>query len=317
MFSLFGIHNVLQEAIMQMPDFKYGVMLGYVEVCGMTLFSFLERRYTTKETGHVAPYNQYIILTACLFCSSGFSNMSLNYINYPTKVVFRSCKLIPAMIISTIINRRTFSSIEYICAGTISGGLVLFAAADWKLSPSFNSLGITLVSLSVFADAILPNYQERLFIFGSSRLEVTLYTNFFTFIVMTISTGLSGDLAAVLKLAISSNELACYLTVYTLISYAAISSYMMIVKNYGGVTAVLLATARKAMTIALSFILFPKPFSWMYVAGAICVLSGLTTVSLVRQYSKKECNSQSDEIVKCEAKPLVEENVQSEQENNT
>merc|ERR1740136_302528 len=49
MFSLFGIHNVLQEAIMQMPDFKYGVMLGYVEVCGMTLFSFF--RETIYDQG--------------------------------------------------------------------------------------------------------------------------------------------------------------------------------------------------------------------------------------------------------------------------
>lgn len=41
--------------------------------------------------------------------------------------------------------------------------------------PPFSSFsgcrGITLVSLSVVCDAVLPNLQERLFAEGSSRLE--------------------------------------------------------------------------------------------------------------------------------------------------
>jgi len=314
MIILFSIHNVLQEAIMKLPNFKYGVMLGYMEVLGVTVCSFLERRYMTKETGHVAPLSQYTLLTACLLASSALSSTSLNYINFPTKVVFRSCKLLPAMLISTIINRRVFTSNEYTCAFLISIGLILFAAADWKLTPSFNSWGIMLVSLSVVADAILPNAQERLFKLGSSRLEVTLYTNFFTLLAMTVTTTLSGDFVAVLKLATSSNELACYLAVYTLISYAAISTFMMIVKTYGGVTAVLLGTTRKAMSIALSFILFPKAFSWMYIAGAACVLGGLTTISLVKQFKKDEPSTHLDKLERCERLPIIEENEESIQQ---
>jgi len=314
MIILFSVHNVLQEAIMKLPNFKYGVMLGYMEVLGVTVCSYLERKYMTKEIGHVAPLSQYTLLTACLLASSALSSMSLNYINFPTKVVFRSCKLLPAMLISTIINRRVFSSNEYTCAFAISTGLILFAAADWKLTPSFNSWGISLVSLSVVADAILPNAQERLFKLGSSRLEVTMYTNFFTLIAMTFTTILSGDFVAVLKLATSSNELACYLAVYTLISYAAISTFMMIVKTYGGVTAVLLGTTRKAMSIALSFILFPKAFSWMYVAGGACVLGGLTTISLVKQFKKEEHCIQPNEPESCETLPIIEENEESIQQ---
>jgi len=298
MMFFFGIHNVLQEAIMKFPDFKYGIMLGYMEVLGVTICSFVERRYITKETGHVAPLSYYPYLTACLMASSALSNMSLNYINFPTKVVFRSCKLLPTMVISTIMNRRVFSSNQYVCAIAISTGLVMFAAADWKLTPTFNSLGLTLVSLSVIADAILPNAQEKLFNMGSSRLEVTFYTNFFTLIGLTISTIASGDLIAVLKLSTSNSQLACYLAFYTAISYVAISSFMLIVKEFGGVAAVVLGTARKAMSIILSFIVFPKPFSWLYVAGAGFVLGGLLTVSLTKHIEKKkstiESNNQED-----------------------
>jgi hypothetical protein len=34
MFLFFGVHNILQEAMMRIPGFKHGVMLGYMEVLG-------------------------------------------------------------------------------------------------------------------------------------------------------------------------------------------------------------------------------------------------------------------------------------------
>lgn len=301
MFIFFGAHNILQEAIMKIPGFTHGVMLGYMEVIGVTICSFLERKYVAKETNRVAPISAYPLLTICLMASSSLSNMSLNYINFPTKVVFRSCKLIPTMIIATMLNKQTFSSVEYTSALAISAGLVIFAAVDWKLTPTYNPIGLVLVGLSVVADAILPNAQEKLFKLGSSRLEVTFYTNFFTLIAMSVTTLASGTLPAAMKLAFSDRQLAMYMIVYTGISYIAISTFMMIVKKYGGVAAVLLATARKAMTLILSFLLFPKAFSWYYVVGATLVLGGLLTVSMMKLNKKKK------EKVIDEVEPLLDD----------
>lgn len=304
MFIFFGIHNILQEAMMKVPGFN-GVMLSYMEVLGVTICSFVERRYVVKETGRVAPLQNYPLLTVCLLSSSCLSNVSLNYINFPTKVVFRSCKLIPTMIIATFLNKRVFKSYEYVCAIAISLGLVVFAAADWKLTPSFHPTGLILVSLSVVADAILPNAQERLFRLGSSRLEVTYFTNLFTLIAMTVITLGSGDLVKVAKLAMTSDtNLVTYMVVYTFIAYIAISAFMMIVKNYGGVTAVLLSTARKGMTLILSFLLFPKKFSWFYVLGAALVLGGLLVVSLTKHMRPKQGGEAQKKI---EMKPLIQD----------
>mmetsp|Transcript_16697 Transcript_16697/g.23666 ORF Transcript_16697/g.23666 Transcript_16697/m.23666 type:complete len:386 (+) Transcript_16697:159-1316(+) len=291
MFVFFGAHNILQEAIMKIPGFTHGIMLGYFEVVGVTICSFLERNYIARERGRVAPLRSYTALTLCLMMSSSFSNMSLNFINFPTKVVFRSCKLIPAMVIATIINRRVFRSSEYLAAFSITIGLILFAAADWKLTPSFNPIGLVLVSLSVIADAVLPNLQENLFTHGSSRLEVIYYSNIFALVFMTMSTFISGDLFAVFKLASMDPHLQLYLVIYTAISYIAITFYMKIVKKFGGVVAVLLATVRKAMTLSLSFLLFPKDFSWYYVFGAVLVLGGLLAASLIKQMTPKQDNN--------------------------
>lgn len=290
-FLFFGVHNYLQEAIMSVPGFNFGVMLGYLEVLGVTICSFLERRCVARETQRVAPISAYPLLTICLLSSSSLSNLSLNYINFPTKVVFRSCKLIPTMVVASIVHKRTFSVLEYGCAFCICAGLVLFAAADWSLAPSFHPIGLAFVILSVCADAVLPNAQERLFGMGSSRLEVTFYTNIFTLIAMTATTLLSGDLLGSMRFVMGSPDrttLCHYIFVYTFIAYIAISCHMNVVRRFGGVSSVLLATGRKGMTLILSFLLFPKAFSWYYVLGALMVLGGLLLSSLIKIRNKNK-----------------------------
>lgn len=293
-YIFFGLHNYLQEAIMAVPGFKFGVMLGHLEVLGVTVCSFLERRYVAGETKRIAPISAYPLLTFCLLSSSSLSNMSLNYINFPTKVVFRSCKLIPTMIVASIVHKKIFSLVEYGCALCICLGLVLFAAADWSLAPfMFHPIGLAFVTLSVCADAILPNAQERVFGMGASRVEVTFFTNIFTLIAMTITTLLSGDLIGSITFVMSSpdsTKLCRYIVVYTFIAYIAISCHMNVVKRFGGVSAVLLATGRKGMTLILSFLMFPKEFSWYYVWGAMLVLGGILVSSLVKIRNKNKEN---------------------------
>jgi len=283
------------------------LMLGYAEVMGVFVFSYLERVHLTNEGGfaRVAPFRSYPLLTACLFASSSLSNLSLSYINFPTKVVFRSCKLVPTMIIATIVNQRVFRSYEYLCALSICAGLVLFAMADYTLDPlQYQPVGLLLVSGSVVADAILPNAQEHLFKAGSTRLEVTVFSNMFSFFAMTFITLSNGCLPQFLRGIAQDSTLAMYFAVYTVLSYISISCYMTLVKRFGGVTAVVLTTARKAMTLVLSFLLFPKGFSWLYVYGSLLVLGAVMVASIckklgnMRQHQPQSSDKQGGYSVK-------------------
>ena len=202
------------------------------------------------------------------------------------------------MFVASIVHRKIFTSVEYLCAFAVCAGLIFFAAADWKLRPSFHPIGLVFVTLSVCADAILPNAQERLFQMGSSRLEVTYYTNVFTLVAMTVTTLLSGDLLGLIAFAKGNQKLLAFMAVYTFVAYIAISVHMNVVKRFGGVAAVVLATGRKGMTLILSFVLFPKQFSWFYVAGAILVLGGLMVQSLVKIYSKSTTGGSTTTSIK-------------------
>ena len=129
---------------------------------GVTFFSLIERIYA-KDLTMKAHWKDYTTLCGLLLTSSCTSNLALGHINYPTKVVFRSCKLIPTMGIAVLYNQRHVQTYQFIYAGFLSIGMIFFAAADFTTYPEYNSYGIVLVSISVVADAFLPNVQERVF----------------------------------------------------------------------------------------------------------------------------------------------------------
>lgn len=107
---------------------------------------------------------------------------------------------------------------------------------------------------------------------------------------MTCTTFLSGDLVGMITFALTNSQVQVYIAIYTFVAYIAISVHMNVVRRFGGVTAVLLATGRKGMTLVLSFVLFPKAFSWFYVTGALLVLGGLLLSSLVKIRQKQKRN---------------------------
>ena len=100
---------------------------------------------------------------------------------------------------------------------------------------------------------------------------------------MTVVTCMNGTLFQFARLMYVDRTMAMYFGVYTVLSYVSISCYMTLVKRFGGVAAVLLTTARKAMTLVLSFLLFPKGFSWLYVHGSLLVLGAVMIASIFKK----------------------------------
>ena len=151
------------------------------------------------------------------------------------------------------------------------------------------------MSISVIADAFLPNFQERVFSFGSSRIEVTYYTNVLCLAAMTFFFGLSGDLQEAFTYAFSSSQAMVLMAIYTTLAYVAINFHMALVQEFGGIVTVLVGNTRKAITIMLSFILFPKPSSIYYIIGGLLVFGSLVGNAIMKEriYSGRGSGSAS------------------------
>lgn len=59
------------------------------------------------------------------------------------------------------------------------------------------------MSISVCADAFLPNFQERVFEVGATRLEITFYTNALCLLAMCVTFSMTGQL-----------QVCCYVQLY-------------------------------------------------------------------------------------------------------
>jgi adenosine 3'-phospho 5'-phosphosulfate transporter B3 len=88
--------------------------------------------------------------------------------------------------------------------------------------------------------------------------------------------------------AMSNQNCLITMIIYTFIAHIAITCHMTLVKEFGGVAAVLVGNFRKALTIYLSFLLFPKPHSILYVLGAILVFGGLFAQEYTRELRKQK-----------------------------
>ena len=50
-----------------------------------------------------APFKVYLVLAFLTVATMGLSNMAVGYLNYPTQVIFKCCKLIPVLVGGIII----------------------------------------------------------------------------------------------------------------------------------------------------------------------------------------------------------------------
>merc|ERR1719235_561649 len=94
------------------------------------------------------------------------------------RVMFKSSKLLPVMVMGLFIAKRKHTKQEYFCAGLLVLGIISFAMADARGSPKFDVRGIFLISIGVMLDAVTANFEEKRFFRDKDCLhqEVILYS---------------------------------------------------------------------------------------------------------------------------------------------
>ena len=118
----------------------------------------------------------------------------------------------------------------------------------------------------------------------SSRGEVTFYTNVLCLAAMTVTFTATGDLQEAFFYTMESGHAFWLMLLYTFLAYIAITFHMALVQEYGGIVTVLVGNTRKAITIVLSFLLFPKPMSSLYIYGGILVFGSLVGNAVMKEH---------------------------------
>eukprot|EP00928_Gymnodinium_smaydae_P011822 TRINITY_DN14327_c0_g2_i1.p1 TRINITY_DN14327_c0_g2~~TRINITY_DN14327_c0_g2_i1.p1 ORF type:complete len:302 (-),score=31.09 TRINITY_DN14327_c0_g2_i1:209-1114(-) len=108
----------------------------------------------------------YAVIGALQFSSSVFANHAVLYVDFTVKVVFKASKLLPTMVLATMMkNHRPFSKVEYMAALMICGGTALFSHGGTKHDRDGKPvgsilIGASLLACSVLAEGYVANLQQ-------------------------------------------------------------------------------------------------------------------------------------------------------------
>lgn len=276
-FAFYLVYGYMQELIFRLEGFKpFGWYLTLIQFGCYTVIGVAGQQLQKEKTRKI-PLRMYLLLAFLTVATMGLSNTSVGYLNYPTQVIFKCCKLIPVLIGGILIQGKRFNIYDITACLCMSFGLILFTLADSTVQPTFSLYGVVLISLAICADGGIGNVQEKtLKQYGASNSEMVLYSYGIGFFYILFGLLASGGIVPAFQFCQQHVvKTYGYAVIFSLTGYLGVNIVLTLVKTFGALMAVTVTTCRKAVTIILSFMFFAKPFTFQYVWSGLIVVLGI------------------------------------------
>ncbi|CAB9496846.1 Adenosine 3'-phospho 5'-phosphosulfate transporter 2 [Seminavis robusta] len=234
----------------------------------------------------------YVRLSLFVFGATGLSTQAVRYVTYPTKVVFKSAKLIPTMAVATVWQGHKYSKLEYLAAFLLCAGAAGYSYGsgnnhnDNDNDTAFSAgaaWGIALLISSIICDAVVPNYQKLILNQGVAATQLMINTNAVGTLAVLAYMLLTGQLFAIIATCNAHPKLILYLTGVGIGLSTAVWAYTKLIQATSSVVAVAVSTLRKVATIFLSYIIFPKPLLTIHIYAGCLVLLGMVLSSVAKE----------------------------------
>ncbi|CAG0923329.1 unnamed protein product [Notodromas monacha] len=285
MFAVFMISSVAYGYLMERNYvelklaedaswFVAAMIFCFQSMCAVSHMTWHQQRIPVFSV----PKTHLALLGAISMTSSGFSAYSLKYVNYPTNIMVKSCKLLPVMIGSAIMLKIKYQCSDVTSCLLMCFGVAAFVLAGKDITPNFSFLGITALVISVSADGLLGNMQKKLFqnTPQSSAEELTAGTTMFGAAINLTLLFFSGNLwSSVMKVQEKGPLTWMLLVAQATFGYINTTVVLILVEEFDPLTAMSMATLKRVVAIIGSFIFFSKAFSYQYLWSGVLVLLGL------------------------------------------
>ncbi|EEF50454.1 Adenosine 3'-phospho 5'-phosphosulfate transporter, putative [Ricinus communis] len=288
------VNGICEEYVYNRLQFSYGWYFTFVQIFVYIFLIYLQG-FTPAQM--VNPWKTYVKLSAVLMGSHGLTKGSLAFLNYPAQIMFKSTKVLPVMVMGAFIPglRRRYPVHEYVSALLLVVGLILFTLADAKTSPNFHTIGVVMISGALIMDAFLGNLQEAIFTINpeTTQMEMLFCSSVVGLPFLIPPMILTGELFR------AWNSCSQHPYVYGVLIFEAMATFvgqvsvLSLIALFGAATTAMVTTARKAVTLLLSYMIFTKPLTEQHGTGLLLIAMGITLKLLPDNNPHKRNSSNS------------------------
>lgn len=253
------------------------------------IYLFIKNQWQKSQSSPFASISQ-IIGSAPLFKYSfaSFSNVmsawfqyeALKFVNFPTQVLAKSCKIIPVMLMGKIVSRSKFDYYEYLTAILISIGMLAFllgSKSDHHTTSSINSMtGILLLTMYLLFDSFTSNWQSDLFKnYRMSSIQMMCGVNLFSALFTAMSLAIQGGFMESFLFATTHPKFVMDCIILSISSAIGQLFIFYTIAHFGPVVFTIIMTLRQAIAILLSCIVYKHYISAFGIFGIIIVFMAL------------------------------------------
>lgn len=300
-FCFLLVYGYLQEKIVvDRFDRRFGMVLTFLQFGAYTFLSLIFR-VVRGDSGRKIPIKCYTRLALLQCCVQVLTNLSMKYLNYPARVMLTSSEVVTTIAIGTFVQGKQYPMKDWVVVVLLLIGLATFINAEIITSPEFDVRGVFLILIALACSAVVLNTQDHLLKTYNAPQDELIFFSFlgssFLMFFITLYSGECFQAAAYIsknggpKVIFEVFMLSCA-------GYLGLSCITTITKHFGALVSSITTTSRKAISLMLSFLFFPKPVVYQHMVGAFFFFAGLLMKACDKQTATEPQRKQKDLSIK-------------------
>ena len=200
------------------------------------------------------------------------TNAALRYIDYPSQILVKSCKILAVLLAQVLFLRKSFPRSQYLSVLFLTTGILLFSFSRMKNNSDKEStaLGYVLLFCSLFFDGVTACVQETTVKkHKPSPTQMMFAINIISLLGVSILVFANGEIFKAIELIKQDRSLLLNILFYGITAACGQAFIFSLVAYYGSLATVIVTTTRKFFSILLSVIIFNHKmniYSWIAVA---------------------------------------------------
>jgi len=309
-----GVSTVSYPSIKtgEMGRFKYFIFLNLIQsiITSIVALIYLITKGEKISIPRKGLIMSYFLVAFIQSLASQFGYNSLKYINYPTMILGKSCKLVPVVVMNFLLYQKKYPWNKYVTVVLVTVGVSLFTLlqpAKANAAEKTNSVfGIVLLLINLILDGTTNSTQDKIFSkYKITSSQMMLWMNVFSSIIMTgyllaIHPLGNHELVNAIGFVAERPEIIKHIILFGLCGAVGQVFIFYVLGNFGSIVLVTITVTRKMLSIVMSVVWYSHKLAiGQWVAVGI-VFAGITldTVVGIQQKRKKQEEKKAEQKTK-------------------